>query len=143
MPPPTTNTQSVSSRVDNIIVPSADLEHALDRTTGPSRQGRVDGDFVLQPLQRVTDVGKGDPLHVRAQIAGPQEVDVWILQRDVVAHRALGHEHDAGGPPGITSGKAGLSALTSAGGVQAGCTYLPFTWALPCHCLPGRPTATV
>ena len=32
-----------------------------------------------------------------------------------------------GAPPGITSGRAGLSALTSAGGVQAGCTYLPFT----------------
>src|SRR5215211_1861170 len=39
-----------------------------------------------------------------------------------------------GAPPGITSGSAGLSALTSAGGVQAGCTYLPFTRALPCHC---------
>src|SRR4051812_15603600 len=97
MPPPTTNTQSVSSRVDNIIVPSADLEHALDRTTGLSRQGRVDGDFVLQPLQRTTDIRKGDPLYVWAQIAGPDELDVWVLQRDVVAHRALGHEHDPGG----------------------------------------------
>ena len=26
--------------------------------------------------------------------------------------------------------------------VQAGCTYLPLTRAWPCHCLPGRPTAT-
>src|SRR3982751_814588 len=99
MPPPTTNTQSVSSRVDNIIAPSADLEHALDRTTGPSRQGRVDGDLVLQPLQTRTDVRKSDPLHGRAQIAGPQDLDVWMLQRDVVRHRALGHEHDTGGPP--------------------------------------------
>src|SRR5215213_5450275 len=48
-----------------------------------------------------------------------------------------------GAPPGITSGSTGLSAVTSAGGVQAGWTYLPLTWALPCHCLPGRPTATV
>src|SRR5215212_2521660 len=36
-----------------------------------------------------------------------------------------------GAPPGITSGSFGLSALTSAGGVQAGCTYLPLTRALP------------
>src|SRR5215218_1314385 len=99
MPPPTTSTRSMSSPVDNIVVPSAHLEHALDRTTGRSDQGRVDGDFVLQPLQGTTDVRKGDPLHVRAQIARPHELNVWVLQRDVVAHRALGHEHDAGGPP--------------------------------------------
>src|SRR3954469_7045276 len=48
-----------------------------------------------------------------------------------------------GAPPGITSGSAGLSARTSAGGVQAGRRCLPFTRAWPCHCLPGRPTATV
>src|SRR4051812_24634126 len=33
-------------------------------------------------------------------------------------------------------------AVTSAGGVQAGRTNLPVTRALPCHCLPGRPTAS-
>src|SRR3954470_21605358 len=49
-----------------------------------------------------------------------------------------------GAPPGITSGSAGLSALTSAGGVQAGRTNLPLTRALPCHCLPaGRPPGRV
>src|SRR3954468_11937527 len=95
MPPPTTSKRSPPFVVDNMVAPSADLEHALDRTTGRSNQNWVDRDLVLQALQGATDVGKGDPLHVRAQIAGPHKLDVWILQRDVVAHRALGHEHDA------------------------------------------------
>src|SRR4051794_19324198 len=99
MPPPTTSTRSPPFVVDNMMAPSADLEHALDRTTGRSNQNWVDRDLVLQPLQGATDVRKSDPLHVRAQIAGPHELDVWILQRDVVAHRALGHEHHAGGAP--------------------------------------------
>src|SRR3954468_4443471 len=47
-----------------------------------------------------------------------------------------------GAPPGITSGSFGLSALTSAGGVHAGWTYLPFTWALPCHCMQDKTEAT-
>src|SRR3954451_24329858 len=97
MPPPTTSTRSVSSRVDNIVVPSAHLEHARDRTTGRSDQDGVDRDLMLQALQGAPDVGERDPLHVRAQIAGPHELDVRVLQRDVVAHRALGHEHDPGG----------------------------------------------
>src|SRR5712692_1796234 len=38
-----------------------------------------------------------------------------------------------GDPPGITSGSCGLSCLTSAGGDQAGCTYLPSMEVWPAH----------
>ena len=35
-----------------------------------------------------------DPLHVRAEVAGTHEVDLRRLDRDVVAHRAFGHEQN-------------------------------------------------
>ncbi len=60
-----------------------------------ARDGRVDRHLVLHRLQRVPDLRQGDLLHVRAEIAGPHELDVGMLDGDVVAHRALGHQHDA------------------------------------------------
>ncbi len=47
-----------------------------------------------------------------------------------------------GEPPGMTSGRRGLSRRTSSGGAQAGRTYFPSIWALPVHALPRRPTPT-
>src|SRR4051812_27726783 len=47
-----------------------------------------------------------------------------------------------GEPPGMRFGSLGLSRLTSFGGDQAGCTYLPSIFVAPIHCLPGLPTAT-
>ena len=38
-----------------------------------------------------------DALHVRAEIAGPHEFHVRILDRDIVAHRAFGDHHHAAG----------------------------------------------
>ena len=57
---------------------------------------RVDRDLVLTQLQRPPDLGQRDALHVRAQIAGPHELDLRIESRHVVAHRALGHEGHPG-----------------------------------------------
>ena len=60
-------------------------------------------------------MGKRDALHVRAQVAGPHELDLRVESRHVVAHRALGHEGHTGralladevGHPGGRSGKVG------------------------------------
>jgi hypothetical protein len=38
-----------------------------------------------------------DPLHVRAEIAGTDELDIGIVGSDIVAHRAFGQQHDAPG----------------------------------------------
>ena len=49
-------------------------------------------------LERAADLGKCDPLHVRAEIAGTDELDAGVLHGDVVAHRTFGHQHDPRGP---------------------------------------------
>ena len=48
---------------------------------------------VLHRLQRAQDLRQRDPLHVRAEVARPDELDVRVLDGDVVAHRALGDHH--------------------------------------------------
>src|SRR5215208_807324 len=45
-----------------------------------------------------------------------------------------------GAPPGMTSGRSGLSSRTSSGGDHAGRRCLPATATWPTHCLAGRPT---
>ena len=49
-------------------------------------------------LQRMADVLQRDPLHVRAEIAGPDELHVGVEHGNVVAHRALRQQHDPGRP---------------------------------------------
>ena len=58
----------------------------------------IDRHLVPAGLQRMADVLQRDPLHVRAEIAGPDELDVGVEHRDVVAHRALRQQHDPGRP---------------------------------------------
>jgi hypothetical protein len=45
-------------------------------------------------------------------------------------------------PPGIRSGRRGLSRFTSAGGLQAGLMNFATMRADPAHCLPALPTPT-
>ena len=66
----------------------------------------------LHGLQRAPDLWQRDALHVRAQIARPHELDVGVLDRDVVAHRALGHQHH---PPRLLVGD-----IAAHGGGRAG-----------------------
>ncbi len=46
----------------------------------------------------MADIAKRDPLHVRAEIAGPDEFEIGVLDRDVVAHRAFRQQHHARRP---------------------------------------------
>jgi hypothetical protein len=46
-------------------------------------------------LERATDLRQRDPLHIRTEIAGPNELDIGMQSGNVVAHRALGHHDDA------------------------------------------------
>ena len=43
--------------------------------------GGIDRHLVLHRLERAADLGQGDPLHVRAEIAGPHELDAGIAGR--------------------------------------------------------------
>ena len=48
----------------------------------------------MVPRSESQDFRQRDSLHVRAEIAWPDELDIRVLDRDVVAHRALGdHDH--------------------------------------------------
>ena len=53
-----------------------DRQHALDRAAGTAGDRRIDRHLVPHGLQRVADLRQGDPLHVRAEIAGAHEFDV-------------------------------------------------------------------
>ena len=50
----------------------------------------IDRHLLLEEDEAVEDLRQRDPLHMRAEIAGPHELDVRRLDRDVVAHRAFG-----------------------------------------------------
>ena len=81
------------------------IEDRIRSSSGGARQGslnavgdvRLDGDLVLQHLERREDPRQGDPLHVRAQGARPDELDLGMRHGNVVAHRALGDHHDLRG----------------------------------------------
>ncbi|ENN85225.1 hypothetical protein RHSP_55066 [Rhizobium freirei PRF 81] len=51
----------------------------------------------MPPLfQCLADVAEGDALHVRAEITGPDEFHIRMMDGDVVAHRTFGQKHDTG-----------------------------------------------
>jgi hypothetical protein len=77
-------------------VRSSHREHPLDRAAGPIANGRVHLDPVLHGLEGVQDLRQRDPLHVRAEVAGPDELHGRELDGHVVGHGALRHQHDAG-----------------------------------------------
>src|SRR5690606_1937135 len=94
-PAPTT---SGSSRwtTSALLIP-ADFEHALDCPPGPDRDVGIYLDLMGHRLQRMANLLESDPLHVRAQIAGADELGVGRLHRHVVGHRALrDHHHPLG-----------------------------------------------
>ncbi len=61
-------------------------------------------DLVTHVAQRVGDAGERDALHVRAEVAGTDELDVAELGGDVVRHRALGDHHDPRRPVPVDPG---------------------------------------
>ena len=65
-----------SERIVSIASSLADRQHALDGAAGAVGDGGIDRHLVLHGLERAADLGQGDALHVRAEIAGPHEVDV-------------------------------------------------------------------
>ena len=65
------------------------------RSTAARARSATAGSTVTSSLrnsERLEDFRQRDALHVRAEIARPHELDVRALDRDVVAHRAFGHE---------------------------------------------------
>src|SRR4029077_561759 len=90
--------RTIGSMISRIVIPrlrSAQGEHAFDGAARPLGDRGIDRDLVGYGFERAPDLRQGDALHVRAQIAGPHEIEIGILQRDIVAHRALGQQHDA------------------------------------------------
>ena len=74
----------------------AHRQHAVDRARAPAR--RSAGSTITSVVMVSSECrifGKRDALHVRAEIAGPHEIDVGIFGRDIVAHRAFGDHHHA------------------------------------------------
>src|SRR5580692_56035 len=93
-PPMMTGAPANSERIVSIVSLLMDCQHALDGAAGGRGDGGIDRHLVLHGLERAADLGQGDALHVRAEIARPHEVDAGIEGGDVVAHRAFGHQHD-------------------------------------------------
>ena len=48
--------------------------------------GRIDGHLLSPCLQRMPNIAERYPLHVRAEVARSDELDVWMIDRDIVAH---------------------------------------------------------
>src|SRR5262245_12975282 len=69
------------------------IHYALDRASRPRRDRGIDHDLFPEMDQAVENLGQHDPLHVRAEIARPDEFDLGQLGLHVVGHRALRH-HD-------------------------------------------------
>ena len=86
-PAPTIRTQPRSGKLWAVT-----RQHPLNGAAGwRAMAGSI---ITSPPFQRATDLGERDALHMRAQSARPQELDVGILNRDIVAHRAFSHERD-------------------------------------------------
>src|SRR5271170_3833277 len=79
-----------------VLSPSAEDQHALDRLARAVGDRRIDGDLVAHGFERTADLRQRDALHMRAQIARPHKVEIGVLQRHIVAHRAFGQQDDAG-----------------------------------------------
>ncbi len=74
-----------------------DRQHALDRQAGAVGGGGIEDDLAAEVFERTADIAQRDALHVGAQIAGADELGGRVLRGQIVAHRAFGDEHDAGG----------------------------------------------
>src|SRR5215469_6495305 len=73
-------------------------QHAFDGRPRTRGNCRFDRYLDAHGFQRPQDARQRDPLHVRAEIAGPYELDVRKFDGDVVAHRTLRDHDDARGP---------------------------------------------
>src|SRR5215831_15399190 len=70
--------------------------HPLDRSACPCGDCRIDHDLLLEVYEAVENLRQRDPLHVRAEIARPHELDVGQFGLHVVGHRAFrDHDHAA------------------------------------------------
>src|SRR5579871_458856 len=76
----------------------ADRQHAVNCFLRPGGNFGSDFNGMCHRLQRAQNLLERDPLHVRAQIARPNKFDIRMLDRDVVAHGAFGHHHNAARP---------------------------------------------
>src|SRR5580698_4599444 len=99
MPAPRIKAPSVSIMVLVGFISRSGLhrQHALDGDTGAGRDGFVHHDFMRHGLKRMKNAVQSDALHVRAEIAGPHEIDVGIFDGEIVAHRAFRHHYHAAG----------------------------------------------
>src|SRR5665213_2642107 len=68
-------------------------QHAVDRGFRAERDIGGHDHFGGHGLERMQDAVQGNALHVRAQVAGPHELHLGMLHRDIVAHRAFGDHH--------------------------------------------------
>src|SRR4029077_13577513 len=70
------------------------VDHALDRAARFRGERRIDRHLVAPVAPGEVDVLQADALHVRAQAARPDELDVGRLDGHVGGHRAFGDEGD-------------------------------------------------
>src|SRR6516164_11560136 len=82
----------VVARLDEIVagppLGRRQVDHPLDREPRALNDRRLDCDLETLADERLADVLEGDPLHVRAEVAGAQELGRRRLGCDVVGHRA-------------------------------------------------------
>src|SRR5450631_4738128 len=62
-------------------------QHAIKRAPCPPRDPGFDLNCIAQILQNPSNAQWRDGLHVTAQIAGSQELDLRMFERDVVSHQ--------------------------------------------------------
>src|SRR5258705_1442151 len=77
------------------LLVAADRQHAIERQPGRSDDVLGHRHLVLAVGEGIADVRQRDPLHVRAEVARPDVLDLRMIDDEVVGHRALGDERDA------------------------------------------------
>ena len=68
---------------------TASMRSTARRARSARAGSMVTSSCIVSSARRI--FGKRDALHVRAEIARPHELDVGMVHRDVVGHRAFGH----------------------------------------------------
>src|SRR5262245_52020648 len=74
------------------------IHHALNRPPRPRCDCGIDHGLLLHVDEAIEDLRQGDALHVRAEIAGPHELDIGQFGLHVVGHRTFRDHDDARWP---------------------------------------------